>query len=142
MFCSYKHSSHSRTPMNCSFEIFHYFRFDVLTALATKIAVVWGVMPLILVEIYRRFGGTCCSILYPYDKGKAFFRTVGKFLLHYTTLYYTTLHYTTLYYTTRNRIHLYVLFLAALTVTLMHSKKYTLSISQSLWNFPRKIYVL
>jgi hypothetical protein len=34
--------------------------FDVLTAASMKMAVFWVVALCSLVEIYRRFGGTCC----------------------------------------------------------------------------------
>jgi hypothetical protein len=34
--------------------------FEVLTAASTKIAVFWVVAPCSLVEVHRRFRGTCC----------------------------------------------------------------------------------
>jgi hypothetical protein len=83
-------------------------------------------VPLILVQTYRRFVGTCCSILHSYDKGKASFRNVGKFLLHYTTLHYT-----------ESYPSIEIICVSINSNT--HPKKYTLIISQLLWNFPRKI---
>jgi hypothetical protein len=35
-------------------------RFEVLTAASMKMAVFWVVAPRNLVEVYRRFRGTCC----------------------------------------------------------------------------------
>jgi hypothetical protein len=37
-----------------------YVRFEVLTAVSTKMAVFWVVAPCSLVEIYHRFRGPCC----------------------------------------------------------------------------------
>jgi hypothetical protein len=35
-------------------------RFEVLTAVSTKMAVFWVVAPCSLVEVYQRFRGPCC----------------------------------------------------------------------------------
>jgi hypothetical protein len=37
-----------------------YVGFEVLTAVSTKIAVVWIVAPCSLVEVYQRLRGPCC----------------------------------------------------------------------------------
>jgi hypothetical protein len=34
--------------------------FEVLTAVSTKMAVIWVVAPCSLVEVYQRFRGPCC----------------------------------------------------------------------------------
>jgi hypothetical protein len=34
--------------------------FEVLTAVSTKMAVFWVVVPCSLVEVYQRFRGPCC----------------------------------------------------------------------------------
>jgi hypothetical protein len=37
-----------------------YVGFEVLTAMSTKMAVLWIVAPCSLVEVYQRFRGPCC----------------------------------------------------------------------------------
>jgi hypothetical protein len=38
----------------------YLMRFHVLTAVSMKMAVFWVVAPCSLVEVYRRFRGSCC----------------------------------------------------------------------------------
>jgi hypothetical protein len=38
----------------------HYVRFQVLTAASMKMVVFWVVAPCSLVNLYRRFRGSCC----------------------------------------------------------------------------------
>jgi hypothetical protein len=45
-------------------------RFQVLTAASMKMAVLWVVVPCTLVEVYRRFRGTCCLHHQVWNVGK------------------------------------------------------------------------
>jgi hypothetical protein len=49
-------------------------------------AVFWFVAPCSLVEVHRRFRGTCCLHHRPDDGGRKYLRNVGKFLPDYTAL--------------------------------------------------------
>jgi hypothetical protein len=57
------------------------FGFEVLTVASMKMAVFWIVAPCNLVEVYRRFRGTCHD-----DGGSKYLKNVCKLLPDYTAL--------------------------------------------------------
>jgi hypothetical protein len=67
-----------------------FVRFEVLTAVSTKMAVFWVVAPCSLVEVYLRFRGPCCLHHYGYyrpdDGGSKDLWNIGKLLPDYTAL--------------------------------------------------------
>jgi hypothetical protein len=59
-----------------------HVRFEVLTAVSTKMAVFWVVAPCSLVEVYQHFRGPCCL----HHQGSMDLWNIGKILPHYMAL--------------------------------------------------------